>query len=156
MEGKDPIRRLDSITDQVCTDRVSVPREWQFSLRSVLLVTTVASICLAIGTNFVGVALAAFVLVLLQVVILVILFSVDWLIRRTSRRMLAFVAAGSWIVLGSGLLIVSFSLAYGRQAAGDRSGVWIAIMFITLTAPVCYWFAWSRWKRFTALCRANL
>jgi hypothetical protein len=153
MENKYPIKEAESIAEHPRTDRVSVPREWQFSLRSLLLVTTVASICLAIGTYFVGVAFAAFVLVLLQVVML---FSVDWLIRPANRRMLAFVAAGSWIVLGSGMLIISFSLAYGRLAAGDRSGVWIAIMLITLAAPVCYLFAWRRWKRLTTQRRANL
>jgi hypothetical protein len=153
MENKDPINGLESIADQLRTDRAPVPREWQFSLRSLLLVTTAVSICLAIGTYFVGIAFAAFVIVLLQVVML---FSVDWLIRAANRRMLAIVVACSWIILGSGLLLVSFSLAGGRLAAGDRSEVWIAIMVITLTAPICYFFAWRRWKRLTAQRRANL
>jgi hypothetical protein len=153
MENEDLVKELEPTKFPPGTDRASVPREWQFSLRSLLLVTTAVSICLAIGTYFVGIAFAAFVLVLLQVAML---FSIDWLIRPANRRMLAFVAAGSWIVLGSGLLIVSFSLAFGRLEAGDRSGVWIAIMFITLAAPACYFFAWRRWKRLTAQRRVNL
>ena len=151
MESERNIERAEPSVDPSL--QKPVPAEWQFSLRSLLLVTTVVSICLAIGTYFAGVAFAAFVLVLFQVAML---FSVDWLIRPANRRMLAFVAAGSWIVLGSGLLTVSFSLAYGRISAGDRSGAWIAIMFLTLAVPFCYWFAWRRWKRLTAQRRANL
>jgi hypothetical protein len=147
METNRPTKGLESITDRPLTDRIPVPREWQFSLRSLLLATTVVSICLAIGTYFAGVAFAAFVLVLLEVAVL---FSFEWLIRPANRRVLAFATAGSWIVLGSGMLIVSFSLAYGHLAAGDRSVVWTAIMFITLAAPVCYWIAWRRWKRLTS------
>ena len=152
MTNKNLVKGLEPTNVHPGAERVPVPREWQFSLRSLLLVTTAVSICLAIGTYFVGIAFAAFVLILLQVVML---FSIDWLIRPANRRMLAFVAAGSWIILGSGLLIVSFTLAYGRLAAGDKNGVWIAIMFITLAAPVCYFFAWRRWKRLTSQRRAN-
>jgi uncharacterized membrane protein YqgA involved in biofilm formation len=147
MKVEPPAEPSDSIAERPGVDRVTVPREWQFSLRSLLLVTTVVSICLAIGTYFAGVAFAAFVLVLLQVVLL---FSVDWLIRPANRLMLAFVAAGSWLILGSGMLIISFTLAYGRISTGDRSVFWVVIMLITLAAPFCYWFAWRRWKRLTA------
>jgi hypothetical protein len=153
METEHPTNGVQPIPDQSRTDHVRVPGEWQFSLRSLLLATTVISICLAIGTYFAGVAFAAFVLVLLQVAML---FSVDWLIRPANRRVLAFVAAGSWIVLGSGLLIVSVSLAYGPISAGNRNGVWIAIVFLSLAVPFCYLFAWRRWKRLTAQRRANL
>jgi hypothetical protein len=146
MTNKEPVKVLEPTRARPDADRAPVPREWQFSLRSLLLVTTVVSICVAMGTYFVGVAFAAFVLVLLEVVAL---FSFEWLIRPVNRRLLSFVVTGSWIILGSGMLIVSFSLAYGRLAAGDTSDVWFAIMFIALTAPVCYFVAWRRWKRLT-------
>ena len=153
MENKGLVNRHDSTNDHPGADRVPVPREWQFSLRSLMVVTTVVSICLAIGTYFVGVAFAGFVLVLLEVVML---FSFEWLIRPANRRMLSFIAAGSWIILGTGLLIVSFSLAYGRLAAGDTSDLWIAIAFIALAALGCYYVAWRRWKRLKGQRRANL
>jgi hypothetical protein len=152
--GSDPQKeRTETISDQPGTDRVAVPREWQFSLRSLLLATTVVSICLAIGTYFAGIAFAAFVLILLQVVML---FSVDWLIRPANRRMLAFVTAGSWIILGSGMLTISFALAYDRLSSGDRSIFWAVIMLISLAAPFCYFVAWRRWKRLSAQRRGNL
>ena len=152
--GSDPqTERTEIVTDQPGADRTAIPREWQFSLRSLLLATTVVSICLAIGTYFAGVAFAVFVLVLLQVVMLL---SVDWLIRPANRRMLAFVAAGSWIILGSGMLMISFSLAYDRNSSGDRSIFWAVIMLISLAAPICYFVVWRRWKRLSAQRRGNL
>src|SRR5689334_15938360 len=123
-----------------------VPAEWQFSLRGLLVTTTIVSICLAIGTYFKGIAFAVFAMILFQVAFLL---SMDWLIRPANRRMLAFVAAGFWIVAGSSLLTVSGKLAWDRDPADDWKGVWVAIAFLTLAAPLCYWFAWRRWKHLT-------
>ncbi len=153
MEVERPRERTETVVDQSGVDPIPVPPEWQFSLRSLLIFTTIVSICLAIGTYFAGVAFAAFALVIIQVGTLL---SVDWLIRPANRPVLAFVAAGSWTVLGCGLLIISFTLAYGRISAGDRSSAWVVIMFLTLAAPICYLFAWRRWKRLSVQRRANL
>jgi hypothetical protein len=153
MKTEPQTERTEIVADLPGIDRVAVPREWQFSLRSLLLATTVASICLAIGTYFVGVVFAGLALVLLQVVIL---FSVDWLIRPANRRLLAFAAACCWIILGSGLLMISFTLAYDRISTGDRTVYWSDTVFISLAAPLCYFVAWRRWKRSSAQRRGNL
>src|SRR6476620_390566 len=139
MDVEDPIKGLEPITNRPLTDQVGVPREWQFSLRTLLLVTTGVSICLAMGSYFAGVAFVGFMLVLFEVAVL---FSLEWVIRPANRRMLAFVAASSWIILGSGLLIVGFALAYGRLLAGDTGAVRIGIALIALAAVRCYFVAW--------------
>jgi len=69
-----------------------VPPEWQFSLRRLLIATTVVSLCLAVGTYLAGVAFIIFAVVLIEVATLL---SVDWLIRPANRPLLAFVTAGS-------------------------------------------------------------
>jgi hypothetical protein len=125
-----------------------VPTEWQFSLKSLFVVTTVLSIAMALGTVFLGVALALFVFVLVQVATLLL---ADWLIRPANRRILAFVTAGSWIIFGSGMLIVAARFALDpaqREQLGDT--VWPICIFFAICAAFCYWCARMRWRQLTA------
>ena len=117
---------------------------WQFSLRTLLIVTALVSVCLAIGVHFAGFMFALVVIGLIQVATLL---SADWLIRPQNRRALAFVAAGSWIVLGSGLLIVGvreFFLFYGTKSEPAK---WMFTWCLVGAGVSCYYIAAKRWRR---------
>src|SRR5687767_1337267 len=75
---------------------------WQFSLRTLLVVVTVASVFLAVGVHFGGIVVAFIAIGLLQATFLL---SADWLIRPSHRRALAFFTAASWALLGSAFVI---------------------------------------------------
>jgi hypothetical protein len=125
-----------------------VPAEWQFSLKSLFVVTTFMSIAMALGTVFLGVALALLVIVLVQVAALLL---ADWLIRPANRRILAFVTAGSWIIFGSGMLIVAARFALDpaqREQLGDTA--WPICTFFAIGAGICYWCGRLRWRQLTA------
>jgi hypothetical protein len=150
--GSDPqTERIETVADHASPDRAAVPREWQFSLRSLLLATTVVSICLAIGTYFAGVAFAVFVLVLLQVAML---FSVDWLIRPANRRMLAFVAAGSWIIRKRGA--ADQFLARLRSNLNRRQKCVLGSDHVDFARRPTLLLSLHRWKRLSAQRRGNL
>jgi ABC-type Mn2+/Zn2+ transport system permease subunit len=107
----------------------------QFSLRWLLLLTTVASVCLAIGVYFAGVMLVVVAFGLLQVATLV---AADWLIRPENRRWLAMLTAASWTVVGSGFLMV----------VATDVGPWMAVACIFI-GGVCFLLAARRWKQLT-------
>jgi O-antigen/teichoic acid export membrane protein len=124
---------------------ISAP-SWQFSLRSLLIVTAIVSVCLAIGVHFAGVMFAIGVAAMVQVVMLL---AGDWLIRPENRRALAFVTAGSWIVLGSGFLVVGARDIVTRIDTGSDSAVWIFASCLIGIGVVCYYVAAKRWRRLT-------
>jgi hypothetical protein len=130
-----------------------VPAELQFSLKSLFIVTTFLSIAMALGTGFLGVALALLVIVLVQVATLLL---ADWLIRPANRRILAFVTAGSWIIFGSGMLIVAARFALDpaqREQLGDM--VWPISTFFAIGAAFCYWCGQIRWRQLNAYQQKN-
>lgn len=86
---------------------------WQFSLRGLLLLTTLVSICLAIGVHFAGFMVVFIAIGVTQVTMML---CADWLIRPQNRRALAFATAASWTTIGSGLLILGVRALY---AAAD-------------------------------------
>jgi hypothetical protein len=119
---------------------------WQFSLRTLLIVTAALSVCLAIGVHFAGVMFALAFAALVQVGMLL---SADWLIRPQNRRALAFVTAGSWIVLGSGLLIVGIREVFLRIGTDGDAGAWIFAWCLIGIGIGCYYIAAKRWRRLT-------
>jgi hypothetical protein len=131
----------------------SVPREWQFSLRGLLITTTVISDGLAIGSYLAGVAFIIFAVVVIEAATLL---SVDWLIRPANRQLLAFVTAGSWMLFGSGLAIMAIKFAYELVEFDKPQVMWAAICLLAFTAVCCYGFGWRRWRQLTAYGRANL
>jgi hypothetical protein len=145
--------------DASVADHSPVPSEWQFSLRGLLISTTIVSACLALGTYLAGIAFAVFVLVLLQVLLLL---SIDWLIRPANRRLLAFVTGGTWMLTGSGLLAIAAKLMLSVPAANTVSSdvnpevLWSLGLVLAPAAVFCYWFGWRRWRRLSAQRRAKL
>lgn len=147
MEPDPADARNDSSPDELSFTR-PVPSDWQFSLKSLFVVTTVLSIAMALGTIFLGVALVLLVIVMVQVATLLL---ADWLIRPANRRILAFVTAGSWIIFGSGMLIVAARFAFDpaqRDQLGDM--VWPISTFFAIGAAFCYWCGRVRWQQLTA------
>jgi hypothetical protein len=123
------------------------PRSWfQFSVRDLLIATTIVSICLAIGVHFVGLMFVVAVIGLLQVGVLL---AGDWLIRPENRRALAFVTTGSWATLGSGLLVLSLRAIYAAFDARDPSATSTLAISLGVGAALCYLLAAYRWKKLT-------
>jgi low temperature requirement protein LtrA len=116
----------------------------QYSLRSLLIFTAVASICVAIGVHLAGVLFALAVMVLLQVATMLL---ADWLIRPQNRHALAFVTAASWMLLGSVFVILGGRIAYGAIGTAYQSLLWATGMCIAGTGVYCYYIASRRWRR---------
>jgi len=119
---------------------------WQFSLRSLLIATTIVSICLAIGVHFAGLMFAVAAVGLTQAAMLL---SADWLIRPQNRRALAFVTAGSWIVLGSSLLAIGAGQLYGALQSEDARTAWMLGGCLIAGGSSCYLLAAKRWRSLT-------
>jgi hypothetical protein len=117
---------------------------WQFSLRSLLIATALVSVCLAIGVYITGFMFALAVVALIQVATLL---SADWLIRPQNRRALAFVTAGSWIVLGSALLVVGVREVFVFYGTKSEPARWMFAWLLVGIGILCYYVAAKRWRR---------
>jgi len=136
----------DSIASQPAPVDAPKNPSWQFSLRTLLVATAVVSVLMAIGVHFAGVMFALAFAVVVQAVMLL---TGDWLIRPENRRALAFVTAGSWIVLGGALFVVGVREVYLRMGA---DGHWAALIFawcLVGAGGCCYYIAAKRWRRLT-------
>jgi hypothetical protein len=124
---------------------MSEPR-WQFSLRNLLIAVTIISVWLAVGVHYVG---FMFVLVPIIAVQAAMLLALDWLIRPQNRRALAFVTAGSWAVIGSGLLVLLGSTLLNEQALLSRSeaGTRVLEACLAVGGLVAYVVAAKRWRQ---------
>jgi hypothetical protein len=132
---------------QAIGDDSRPPTPAQFSLRSLLLLTTIVSIGLAIGVHFGGVMV---VVVAAGLILADTLLSADWLIRPQNRRALAFVTASSWIIVGSGLFIGALhSIATGALARHDDWG-WFFAGFLIVAAVASFYIASIRWRKLAA------
>ena len=137
-EGDDPK------ADELAHGDSSSKRAWQFSVRSLLIVTAIVSICLAIGVHFAGVMFALAVAAAVQVVMLI---SADWLIRPQNRRALAFVTAGFWIALGSALLVVGVRAVFVFDGTKSEPARWMFAWLLVGIGIFCYYVAAKRWRR---------
>lgn len=117
---------------------------WQFSLRGMLLLTTIVSICLAIGVHFAG-FMAVFIAI--GVVQVAALLSADWLIRPQNRRALAFVTASCWIVIGSGLFLGALRTIATAVLADQDSWGWLFASLLIVAALACFYLALQRWRK---------
>jgi hypothetical protein len=138
--------RDDHIDDRQVSASSSALPPWQFSLRSLLIATAVISVILAIGVHLTGFMFALLVIAIVQVSTLL---SADWLIRPQNRRALAFVTAGSWIVLGSGLVIVGVREVLVRAGTDSDLAIWIFAWCLIGIGMICYYIAGKRWRRLT-------
>jgi len=127
-------------------DKPTSDAPWQYSLKTFFGLTTIVSVCLAIGVHFAGFMLIVVVVGLMQAVILL---SADWLIRPANRRALAFVTAGSWIVFGSGVAIIAITQFHGAITNQSRLQTLLATG-LTFTAVICFYTAAHRWRTLTA------
>jgi hypothetical protein len=147
MEAPKPIH------DQPVPIRAVPHARLQFSVRDLLIATTVVSICLAFGVHFAG---FTFVVVVVGIVQITVLLAGDWLIRPQNRRALAFASAGSWATLGSGFLVLSLGAIFGSLGEsfvllsariGDLS--WWVALGLGIGAATCYGLAAVRWRQLT-------
>jgi hypothetical protein len=117
---------------------------WQYSLRGLLIVTTVVSICLTVGVYFAGVLFVLGFIALIQVATLL---AADWLIRPQNRRALAVVSAGSWLILGSGLVLVGSRLLYLLVRDDGGIAAWVVAVCLATAGLYCFYIARNRWRR---------
>jgi hypothetical protein len=127
--------------------------EQQFTLRDLRLALRLVWILVAIGF---AVARYWIVAAIFALILLPTFFVGDWLIRPTNRSALAFVVAGSWIMLGCGLAIGAFALIYHPIAKQTGALGWIIAASLTLAATVCFVIAAKRWRGVSNQRRANL
>lgn len=152
METQRPFERIESAYDEPRIQH-PVPKEWQFSLRSLLIATAAASVVMVLGMYLAGIAFVVFVIVLMQAATLL---ASDWLIRPANRQLLAFITAGSWMVAGSGLLLIDLQVMWDILFGITFNEMWPGVAVLSFMAACCYWFAWRSWKRLNAQRRANL
>jgi hypothetical protein len=119
---------------------------WQYSLRGLLIVTTVVSVVLAIGVRLAGLM---YVLGALAVIQVATILAADWLIRPQHRWALAMVSAGSWIALGTGLALIGGMQLYRLTGSGAQAEAWIIAWCALAAAAYCYSIALRRWRRLT-------
>src|SRR3954463_8190863 len=134
MESERPFERMESACGEPRIQR-PVPKEWQFSLRSLLIATTAVSVVMVLGMYLVGIAFVVFGIVLIQATILL---AGDWLIRPANRRLLAFVTAGSWMVAGSGLLMIDLQFAWDILFGITFNEISAGVVVLSLMAACCY------------------
>jgi hypothetical protein len=131
-------------TGRLVGDESPPPKPSQFSLRSLLVLTTIVSIGLAIGVHFGGVM----VVVVAAALILVGTFlSADWLIRPQNRRALAFVTASAWIVVGSGMLMAGLQTISSAASLGKADLGWTMGSVLIAAGVLCYYIASRRWRK---------
>jgi hypothetical protein len=118
---------------------------WQFSLRTLLIVVTIVSILLAIGVHFGGFIVALATVGLMQAAML---FSADWLIRPEHRRVLAFVTAASWALVGSAFVIMGFATAHKVEVRSSGSILsWSFVISLFGAGALAYYIAHHRWQQ---------
>jgi len=127
--------------------------EQQFTLRDLRLALRLVWILVSIGF---AVARYWIVAMVLALILIPTFFVGDWLIRPTNRGALAFVVAGSWILLGCGLAIGASALIYHPIAKQTGALGWIIAVSLTLASTVCFVMAAKRWREGPHQRRANL
>lgn len=142
MDPERQMKRIESATDPSPAQQ-PVPKEWQFSLGGLMVVTTAVSVIMAFGTYLVGFWFVVFVIVLTQVATLV---ATDWLIRPANRPALAFVTAVTWITAGSGFLILGATMIFAKVASDFIMYTWPVVAIFVCTAIFCFWSAWRKWR----------
>jgi hypothetical protein len=117
---------------------------WQYSLRSLFVVTTVASIGLAIGVHYGG-----FVVVAVAAGLIFVggLLAADWLIRPENRRPLAFVTASAWFVIGSGIAMLGVETFFRATSLGKQELGWSVGAIFVVAGLFCYGIALWRWRK---------
>jgi hypothetical protein len=119
---------------------------FQFSIRDLLVTTTIVSICLAVGVHFVGFMAVVGALCVTQVAVLL---ASDWLIRPENRRALAFVSAGTWAILGSGLFALAFSALYQAAISANSQAPSTLAICLAIGAGLSWFMAAYRWRKMT-------
>jgi hypothetical protein len=122
---------------------MSEPR-FQYSLRSMLWLTTIASICLAIGVHYGGFAVVA---AAAGLILAGAILSADWLIRPENRRALAFVTAGAWSVIGSGIVMLGVETIAATGSVGKQNLGWPIGGALVAGGLFCYVLAAWRWQQ---------
>jgi hypothetical protein len=115
---------------------------WRFSLRSLLLMTTIMAVCLAFGVHY---PRFTTFFVTLQLVWIVALMSAEWLIRPTNSRVQRLLTATIWAVLGSLFFAMSGREIYGLVAEAQYgSSAWAITICAAASGVVCCRMAWLR------------
>src|SRR5262249_43525398 len=127
MEAHDRPKRIERVSEESASQR-EVPKEWQFSLRGLMIAITIVSVVMALGRYLVGAAFVIFAVVLVESASLL---SFEWLIRPENRRFLAFTTAGCWAILGSGLLILGIKVGIGIVSGSTGGEFWAAVVVLS-------------------------
>jgi hypothetical protein len=134
----------------------NVPPErtpWQYSLRGLLIATTFVSIALAIGIYLAGVLFVLGVIALTQVATLL---AGDWLIRPQNRRALAAVSSGSWLILGTGLVLIAGRQGFLLIRVNGSTAAWIFASCLAAAGLYCFYVAAKRWRRLSSTAQRAL
>jgi hypothetical protein len=121
------------------TDRPTTQRGWQFSLLWLFALTTIVSICLALGVNFPEVLIGLLIVGVGQVAVL---YSADWLMRSRGGRMLSQLSALLWAIFGAALLTAGWLVSPGGNAGTISSALSISLI---VGGALCWLIAWQRW-----------
>lgn len=126
---------------------------WQFSLRSLFVLTTAASIFLAIGVHYGGFTVVA---IAAGLILAGGLLSAEWLIRPQNRRALAFVTASAWIVIGSGIAMLGVETFVTTNSLGKQELGWPVGAVLIAAGLFCYVIATWRWMKLAPKATKNV
>jgi hypothetical protein len=135
--GKNSMDPSDVQSEQ----RSESKRGWQYSLFGLLVVTTIVSICLALGVSFPRVAIAAVAVGLVQAAAL---YLADWLIRSRGGRTLKQVTSIMRAVLGTALLIIATAVATAPAPHTSLLALMVAYVIGSI-GLLCWILAWRYW-----------
>jgi hypothetical protein len=127
---------------------------FRFSTRDLLIGTTIVSIVLGTGVWFGGFLILAVVIGLVQATTLL---AGDWLIRPENQRALAFTTALSWVMLGSGLLVLAIrAIGEAIGPSNEWMRLWMLGCVSAAGAIASYLMARHRWRQLGDQGRENL
>jgi hypothetical protein len=96
-----------------------------------------------------------FVLSAIALIQVATLLAADWLIRPENRRALAAISSGSWMILGSGLVLIGVRQLYLLLRDDGGAAAWIFAACLAAAGLYCFYVAANRWRRLSKQLPSN-
>jgi heme/copper-type cytochrome/quinol oxidase subunit 4 len=97
---------MDRQEQDTTQQRPATGRHWQYSLFGLLVVTTIVSVCLAVGVHFPRMILGILAAGLVQVVAL---YSVEWVMRRRGGQTMRQVTVSLWAIVIVAVVVIGLA-----------------------------------------------